>query len=173
MGSPIPPILVEPPTNETTEVSGPYPTLVAAEGGDKTIPIVTAMWASRYLGVLNVSWTPTEGMLSAVGAPVLLGGANSTNPVAGAALAQSPLQQRAFRPCFRFACKPELTLGHPLLVCVHRRCVCMRYILLPREERKFCPASIVCSSAPGCPLPSRPCRGPRHRRRSDRPARPD
>jgi hypothetical protein len=36
-------ILNSPPTNESTEVLGPYPTLVAAAGGDKEIPVVQAM----------------------------------------------------------------------------------------------------------------------------------
>lgn len=47
-------------------------------------------WASRYLGVLDVDWDTEEGLLSASGAPLLLGGANSTNPVAGAVRAPPP-----------------------------------------------------------------------------------
>lgn len=81
-GAPKPVILASPPTNESTAVSGPYPTLIRRPDG-RTVPVVTAMWASRYLGVLNTTWG-ADGLESAAGSPVLLGGANSTNPVAGA-----------------------------------------------------------------------------------------
>lgn len=81
-GGAAPPILATPPTKESTAVSGPYPTLVKAADG-RVIPVVTAMWASRYLGVLNASWAADGALESAVGAPVLLGGANSTNNVPG------------------------------------------------------------------------------------------
>jgi hypothetical protein len=40
--------------------------------------------------VLDVDWDTEEGLLSASGAPLLLGGANSTNPVAGAVRAPPP-----------------------------------------------------------------------------------
>ena len=39
-------ILVSPPTNETADAEGPYPTLVKAADGS-TVPIVQAMWGSR------------------------------------------------------------------------------------------------------------------------------
>lgn len=79
-GSPPPPILALPPTNESTEVSGPYPTLIRRPDG-RDLPVVTAMWASRYLGVLNTTWAPEGALQSAAGSVVLLGDANSTNPV--------------------------------------------------------------------------------------------
>ena len=34
-----PPILTSPPTNESSDVLGPYPTLILAADGNKTIPI--------------------------------------------------------------------------------------------------------------------------------------
>lgn len=77
-----PPLLVSPPTNESTVAEGPYPTLVANAAGNKTIPVVQALYASRYLGVLNTTWELGRGLVSYSGQPVLLGGTNSTNVVA-------------------------------------------------------------------------------------------
>ncbi|KAL4445897.1 hypothetical protein ABPG77_009096 [Micractinium sp. CCAP 211/92] len=77
-----PPLLVSPPTNESTIALGPYPTLVANTAGNKTIPVVQALYASRYLGVLNTTWELGRGLVAYAGTPVLLGGANSTNDVA-------------------------------------------------------------------------------------------
>lgn len=44
-----PPLLVSPPTNESTVAEGPYPTLVANAAGNKTIPVVQALYASRWV----------------------------------------------------------------------------------------------------------------------------
>lgn len=79
-----PPLLVSPPTNESSVAEGPYPTLVANAAGNKTIPVVQALYASRYLGVLNTSWERGDQghrLAAYSGQPVLLGGANSTNVV--------------------------------------------------------------------------------------------
>ncbi|KAL4425700.1 hypothetical protein ABPG75_009716 [Micractinium tetrahymenae] len=77
-----PPLLLSPPTNESTVAEGPYPTLVANAAGNKTIPVVQALYASRYLGVLDTTWELGRGLVAYSGQPVLLGGANSTDPVA-------------------------------------------------------------------------------------------
>lgn len=45
-----PPLLVSPPTNESSVAEGPYPTLVANAAGNKTIPVVQALYASRWVG---------------------------------------------------------------------------------------------------------------------------
>ena len=74
-----PNILINPETAEQNKVSGPYPTVVENEG--KSIPVATAFWGSRYLGVLDLIFQPMQGVVSASGAPILLGGANSTNNV--------------------------------------------------------------------------------------------
>ncbi|EFN56515.1 hypothetical protein CHLNCDRAFT_144120 [Chlorella variabilis] len=76
-----PPLLISPPTNETNTPLGPYPTLVSNPASGRTIPIVQALYASRYLGLLNTTWDRREGLVAASGGPVLLGGENSTNPV--------------------------------------------------------------------------------------------
>lgn len=82
-----PPLLISPPTNETTEVAGDFPTWV--NNGAKRIPIAQALYGSRYLGMLNTNWTAAEGqsgglrLEGATGAPLLLGGRNSTNYVPG------------------------------------------------------------------------------------------
>lgn len=75
-----PPVLLSPPTEEANGALGPYPTWVQQQGGNRSIPVVQAGWASRYLGVLNTTWDDA-GLVSASGAPLLLGGANSTNAV--------------------------------------------------------------------------------------------
>lgn len=47
-----------------------------------TTPIVTAFWASRYLGRFDASFDgSTRRLTSLVGNPILLGQANSSNPV--------------------------------------------------------------------------------------------
>lgn len=79
---PAPPLLLSPPTNETTVAEGPYPTLVANPASGKDIPIVQALYGSRYLGMLNTTWA-NGSLVAAAGAPLLLGGKNSTNPVEG------------------------------------------------------------------------------------------
>lgn len=82
-----PPLLISPPTNETTEVAGDFPTWV--NNGAKRIPVAQALYGSRYLGVLNTTWTAADGqsgglrLEGATGAPLLLGGRNSTNYVQG------------------------------------------------------------------------------------------
>lgn len=79
-------ILNSPATNETAPVAGAYPTLVTSAGG-KQIPIVQAYWGSRYLGVLdldvNLSGPTASVTVATTGPPepILLGGANSTNPI--------------------------------------------------------------------------------------------
>lgn len=45
-----PPLLVSPPINESTIALGPYPTLVANTAGNRTIPVVQALYASRWVG---------------------------------------------------------------------------------------------------------------------------
>lgn len=76
-------VLVDPPTNETAKIEGPYPTFVMNPNG-KNIPITQAFWAGRYLGNLNVTVSANGcGVTSLLpqSGPYLLGGKNSTNPV--------------------------------------------------------------------------------------------
>lgn len=76
-------VLVDPPTNETAVIQGPYPTFVMNPNG-KNIPITQAFWAGRYLGNLNVTVSANGcGVTSLLpqSGPFLLGGKNSTNPV--------------------------------------------------------------------------------------------
>lgn len=76
-------VLVDPPTNETAMIEGPYPTFIMNPNG-KNIPITQAFWAGRYLGNLNVTVSANGcGVTSLLpqSGPYLLGGKNSTNPV--------------------------------------------------------------------------------------------
>lgn len=76
-------VLVDPPTNETAIIEGPYPTFIINPNG-KNIPITQAFWAGRYLGNLNVTVSANGcGVTSLLpqSGPYLLGGKNSTNPV--------------------------------------------------------------------------------------------
>ncbi len=66
-------------SNKTDAPVGLYPTLV--ENGGKTIPIVQAYWASRYLGRLETEWTLDGTLVHITGLPILIGGKNSTNYV--------------------------------------------------------------------------------------------
>ncbi|GAB4817229.1 hypothetical protein N2152v2_004275 [Parachlorella kessleri] len=66
-------------SNATDTPEGPYPTLV--KNGDKSIVVIQAYWASRYLGRLETEWTSEGNLLQVTGAPILLGGANSSNYV--------------------------------------------------------------------------------------------
>lgn len=72
-----PEILVHPPTSESDAVLGPYPTLV--NNGGKNIPITQALWASRYMGNIQATITPGEGLVvNPFSTPILLGDLNST-----------------------------------------------------------------------------------------------
>lgn len=76
----VPALLTSPATNETSPVEGPYATIVQSSG--KNIPIVTAYWASRYMGVVDGVFTPNGGVtIPGPLNPILLGGVNSTNNV--------------------------------------------------------------------------------------------
>ncbi|KAG2426537.1 hypothetical protein HXX76_011762 [Chlamydomonas incerta] len=77
---------------------GPYPTLVTGPSGDQ-VPVVQAGSLSRYLGKIDVTVDAAGRLLSAAGAPELLGGSGSSHPVdqdAGAlaaiAEAQAPVR---------------------------------------------------------------------------------
>ncbi|PSC67806.1 multifunctional 2, 3 -cyclic-nucleotide 2 -phosphodiesterase 5 -nucleotidase 3 -nucleotidase [Micractinium conductrix] len=65
---------------EGAGAAGPYPTNVL--NGAKTVPVVTALWGGRYVGRLSTTWDLSGSLQSYSGAPVLLGGASSSNPVA-------------------------------------------------------------------------------------------
>jgi 5'-nucleotidase len=60
---------------------GPYPTNIL-NGGNKTIPVTTAFWGSRYVGDLSTIWLNGD-LLNTSGSPVLLGGSAASHPVAG------------------------------------------------------------------------------------------
>ncbi|PSC75913.1 5 -nucleotidase isoform B [Micractinium conductrix] len=81
VGTQPPAILASPPTEEKTVVAGPYPTLVANPVSNKTVPVLQALYASRYLGSLQTTWDASKGLVGFSGQPILLGGVNSTNPV--------------------------------------------------------------------------------------------
>lgn len=74
-----PNLLVTPETEEGAEIQGPYPTYVENDG--KTIPVATAYWGSRYLGVLDFDFQKSNGVVSSTGNLIVLGGVNSTNNV--------------------------------------------------------------------------------------------
>lgn len=75
-----PPILTSPPTNESSDVLGPYPTLILAADGNKTIPIVQALWATRWCAAggrpglrrMPRLLTLGQGYTTPVGGPFLL-----------------------------------------------------------------------------------------------------
>jgi hypothetical protein len=73
-------------TRESTVAEGPYPTLVLNGGSGRGVPVTTALWGSRYIGDLLTVWDAEGNLESASGSPVLLGGANSANPVPGGVL---------------------------------------------------------------------------------------
>lgn len=88
-----PPVLVSPPTNETTAPQGPYPTAVLNAATGRAMPVAQALYGGRYLGLLDVA-LGADGRVAAVsGAPVLLGGKNSTNPVEDDAVAAARLAE--------------------------------------------------------------------------------
>lgn len=68
--------------------AGPYPTNVA--NGNKTIPVTTAYWGSRYMGDLATTWDTAGNLLNYTGSPVLMGGSSSVNAVAGGCMACLP-----------------------------------------------------------------------------------
>ncbi|GIL44423.1 hypothetical protein Vafri_1896, partial [Volvox africanus] len=61
----------------------PYPLVVDSKVvPGKKIPIVQAYYASRYIGSMDLSFDADGNLVSFSGAPVLLGGSVSSNPVA-------------------------------------------------------------------------------------------
>jgi hypothetical protein len=62
-------------------VSGPYPTNIA--NGNKTIPVTTAYWGSRFMVDLATTWDAAGNLVNYIGSPVLMGGSSSASPVAG------------------------------------------------------------------------------------------
>ena len=61
--------------------AGPYPTNIA--NGNKTIPVTTAYWGSRFMGDLATTWDAAGNLVNYTGSPMLMGGSSSANPVAG------------------------------------------------------------------------------------------
>ena len=102
-GSPAPNLTA---TTLESGAEGPYPTNVLNVATNKTIPVTTAFWGSRYAGDLATSWDAAGNLLSVAGSPVLLGGAASAHPVAGEweVVAALRLPSRAVRCCLIHPC---------------------------------------------------------------------
>lgn len=79
---PTPPKILADPRSNDTGVMGPYPTNINnTYAATRRVPVVTAFTASRYIGkvVLSIGGGRPS---SVTGRPILLGGVNSSNPVA-------------------------------------------------------------------------------------------
>ena len=76
-----PPNILKDGTPESFVPPGPYPTMVTNNGTGKQIPVVQALWASRYMGSLRVDFTPGAGAMIYPSNPILLGDTSSTNYV--------------------------------------------------------------------------------------------
>ena len=84
--APVPALLISPATPETSLIEGPYPTLVQNTKNGRSIPVATAYWGSRYLGVMDLMITiikkkMTVSVDNTTTKLVLMGGASSTNNV--------------------------------------------------------------------------------------------
>eukprot|EP00195_Chlamydomonas_chlamydogama_P011081 CAMPEP_0202890906 /NCGR_PEP_ID=MMETSP1392-20130828/1158_1 /ASSEMBLY_ACC=CAM_ASM_000868 /TAXON_ID=225041 /ORGANISM="Chlamydomonas chlamydogama, Strain SAG 11-48b" /LENGTH=613 /DNA_ID=CAMNT_0049574557 /DNA_START=90 /DNA_END=1931 /DNA_ORIENTATION=- len=77
------PVLLVNSTAQPPDLSvGPYPTFVPSEvSRGKTVAVTTAYFTSRYLGNLEIEFNSAKRVAAIRGMPVLLGGANSSNPV--------------------------------------------------------------------------------------------
>lgn len=83
--NPVPPLIADPRLEETADVEGPYPTLVKARNRNQRVIVATGYWGGRYLGQLDTKILPNGqglAMVQETSRPVLLGGRDSTSPVA-------------------------------------------------------------------------------------------
>lgn len=47
----------------------------------RQVPVVTAYWGSKYMGLLKLSWSKATGLKVQSSGPVLLGGSNSSRKI--------------------------------------------------------------------------------------------